>query len=715
MSLNIVTGGLPPLRQWANYGSFIDVTDNASDLNKLSLTWTTQRNDEAEYVPGANQPKKSASGTIRIEGTAFDLLRNWLVNDVSAALNSVDVKVLDENCGYYENYIIRSNDIQECEGQSCVYDVILKQKDEALNCIKRTLVSDNWQGWFNNRIDPTDPGAKRHPRFSYCNEIRPNGMMIMQWYIAIMTMTVTGIFMISLLPIINTIIAILWVIDKIIDLGDIPKPISLGDLLESFQQYFIESAGCGREHPAPLIRDYIKNVCDKCGIEVDHVTAPIFFNTIMYSPTGSFESASGDDITGDLNPHYNACYFYAPIERGVRRFRSLNLLNDDPDNETFYLPDNRPLLMLDQFLDQIKGMYNAEWFIKNNKLYFWRKDWFFTAGQYIYDFTAKSPDRDKILEGVCFEPTDRKYPAFVQGIYALDASDSCGREAQKFQDGSYSFGNKLQNPNYEGKLDKTQQFGAAKFRLDGASTDYVYDALQVISNSTAFTFPFINGAIRDFIYPAFDEYADYALLLSDETAALPKILIWDGESYTNAKVSKPRSGWPDNNNWGLAVPDINPKYPTIFDNGTISPLPWIMKHFPQTYVRGSKLSFGSYPIGTYKVQDYFGIDLASKPALLVNYPMYFEPHFKGTLWDWFHYIDDPERNPRLNKNWNVKIALCCEDLQLLQVFLDASNIRLGEKVKLPNVYNADGIITEITVSYNFSDNLGMYIEIKGIV
>jgi len=715
MSLNMVTGGLPLLRQWANYGSFIDVTDNASDLNKLSLTWTTQRNDEAEYVPGANQPKKSASGTIRIEGAAFDLLRNWLVNDVSAALNSADVKIEDEGCGYYENYIIRSSDLHECEGQPCVYDVIIKQKDEALNCIKRTLVSDNWQGWFNNTIDPTDPGAKRHPRFSYCNEIRPNGMLIVQWWLTSLVMFMTLTVMIPLLLAINPILFILGLIENILGANwNIPKPISFNDIIDSYLQYYVESAGCGREHPMTLVRDYITNVCLKCGVEVDHITAPILFNTIMYSPTGSFIDSEGKDITGDNNPHYNACYGYAPIERGIRRFEKINFFGaPDPNNSSFYLPDNRPLLMLDEFLDQIKGVYNAEWYVKGNKLYFWRKDWFFTAGQYVYDFTDKSPDRNKILEGVCFEPTERKYPAFVQGLYTVDGVDTCGDEAMKHMNGSYSFGDTLQNPNYEGRLDKTRPFGATKFRLDGASTDYILDAMQVVLNGAVFM-PQLLAQMKG-VGRFLDEYADYALLLKDDKFNLPKLVIWDGDSYMNAKAIKPKTAWPNNNTWGIPPPDINPTYPTILPGGTTALLPWIMKHFPETFVRGSSLSLGSYPIGTYKVQDYFGIDVVSKPALLVNYPMYFEPHFKGTLWDLFHYIDDPERNPKLNKDWNVKIALCCEDLQHLQVFLDANNIKLGEKVKLPNVYNADGIITEITVSYDFTNNIGMYIEIKGIV
>lgn len=725
-NLHLKYGQLPLLRQWINYGSYINVTDQVSDIHKLSLTWTSDRDVNGVVVPGALQSKKSASGTLTFEGKAYQLLKQWLFDDVSASLNKVDVKIEHVGCDYYEGYQIHASDIRFCENDICVFSITLKQKDEPLNCIKRTMIADNWQGWFNNTIDPADPQAKKHPRFSYCNEVRPNGMMILQWYIAIMTMTVTGLMMITLIPIINPILALLQLIQNALNSipgvnvsWNIPNPINIADLLEAFQKYFIESAGCGREHPAPLIRDYIQNVCSKCGIGVDDITAPIFFSTTMKSPTGHFITASGKDIYGWHNYYYNACYFYSPVERGVRRFKSLSLLNKDPDDTTFWLPANEPLLTGDMLLDQLKGMFNFEWRVQtvNGKpyLYIWRKDWYLYGQHYLYDFTATHPDRLKILSGLCFEWNSKKNPAFVKGLYTLDTTDSAGREAQKFQDGYYPFGNVDENPTFDGILDKTQQFGAAKFRLDGASTDYVYDALQVISNSAAFTFPFINGAIRDFIYPAFDKYADYALLLSDETATLPKILLWNSESYTNAKAINYWSGWQGNNNWGLNEPTPNNNYPSQTTSGNFIVIPWSLKHFPQTFVIGSSLSFGSYPVGTYKVNDYFGINLASKPALLINYPMYFAPEFEGGMWDNWHWIDDPKRNPKLNQDWGVKIALCCEDLQKLKVFKDSVDVQLGGKVKLPLQYIQDGLIKEITVSYDTDDTIGSYIEIKGEV
>ena len=270
----------------------------------------------------------------------------------------------------------------------------------------------------------------------------------------------------SLVPIINSIIFIINIIDTIIGSGttaylNFVNPFGLFN--DYFRELYVESAGCGREHSAPLIRDYISNVCSKCGVEVDDITAPIFFaqNITLQASTRMLKNVH--------NPHYNACYLDASLVRGIRRFRSNNLFNGpSPNNDEFYDPGNAPILPLDEFLDRLKTLYNAEWRITGSKLYFWRKDWFL-QGSPIYDFTESGVDRRKILEGICFEWNEVKYPAYGKGIYSLDPADTCGNEALSQMNGYAMFGNTDVNPNFEGVLDKTTTyFGGTKFRFDGA-------------------------------------------------------------------------------------------------------------------------------------------------------------------------------------------------------------------------------------------------------
>lgn len=706
-TLSPVTGTLPLARQWPGYGNYIDVSrDAASNVMKTRLTWTAERDNEGYITPGVSQNKKAFSGTISLNGEAYRLIKKWLIEDVSALFNTVDVMIrhIDSNgkpCGEYINYIIKATDISNCEDGICQFDVNLKQRDEPMNCIRSTLITDNWQGWFQSQ--PAQ--GKKHPRFSYCNEQRPNGMLVMLWYVTGMVVVPTLLFLIpvfigvnGIFAIINVILGLIRTIHAIIG-GNDPKDVDWRTLpyfgtglIDALGAYFVESAGCGREHPAPLVRDYITNVCSKCGIEVDHLSAPIFFAQNI-----TFETPYGQE--NYTNPYYNTCYFNAPVERGIRRFASLNALRGIPNNTDYYITGNSPQLTLDMLLDQLKQAFNAEWKIQNGKLYFQRKDWYRAATKpYVFDLTEKGADRGLIVQGICTEWNEQKIPAAVEGLYSLDASDKPGNEAHSQQNYMLSYGDASKVPVFDGIQDKKTVFGAAAFRLDGSREDYIMDAMQVVVNGSFLT-PFLAGLMFDFVKPAFVEYADYALLLESETAVNPKLIIWDGASYDNAKAIKEPSAYPILN---YGMPDIS----TLYNNQS-----WQVHHAPKTKVRGSGLTLPPNQPGYYLVTDFFGAREYKQPALLVNYPMYFEPRYRGNMFDRFHWIDDPNRRGLPLRAFNVKLQLCCDVLKRLQVFGDASSIVLGEKLAMPN--GRDGEISEISASYDPTDRYGQWVELKG--
>lgn len=706
----VANGVLPANRQWQNFGNYLNVTDYCSDLFDLQLTWTAEIDDTGLVQGGETQSKKSASGKLTFEGEAFRLIKQWLYDDVSAPLNSVQVKILHVGCGGYEDYRINTEDITYCETDPmlCTFEVVLKQKDDALNCIKKTVISDNWKGWFQDR----PANGKKHPRFSYCNEQRPNGMLVALWFVlSILGILITVVLfpvlvlIAGLIAIINGVISIInLIIDAVntlpfVNINKIPlipnfNPLNIFD---SVAGIFIESAGCGREHPAPLIRDYITNVCEKCGVTVNETTAPLFFATNIAIETSS------NGLENKHNPHYNACYLNAPVQRGIRRFSSIDLDGTAPNNTDYYLYENRPLLTLDEFLDQLKKLYNYEWIVVANNLYIYRKDKY-VSSDYVYNFTANNPDRLKLLEGICYDWDGRKYPAYTEGLYTKDATDKPGNEMLQYMNSLQSYNNSYDNPNYEGKQDKTTEFGATKFRLDGASEDYLYDAFQTTLNlqfvtviGAVFFIP-IRNAIRDFMA----EFLEYCLLIQGETVIQPKVLLWDGYSFDNAKAIKPHTAFAINPSVGQ-MPPPNAKY---------NSLPWFFKHTAQTKVIGQALTLSSFVPGYYTVSGFFGAFKIQTPAMLVNYPMYFEPGFAGTMWDWFHWIDDPQHNPRLNQTVVAKIELCCDDLQKLGVFGSAQNIVLGKKIKVNSPFYQDAKITEIEVNYNTDDESGMSITIK---
>lgn len=757
---------------------WVDFTDFVSGLDKISLSWSVDHDSTGQTQAGNFAPKKGVTGTLSFERDAYEFIKAWLISDVAAPLNQIEVQITDTGCGRYVGYTIKAEQLSWCEFNSlCVFDLTLKQKEEWITCIQKTVISDNWNGWFQNEpLDNTTGLPKKHPRFSYCLEKRPNGVLIIEWYLAQIAAMIFFIISVVLWPLfaivhfiavaINAIIGVINTIITFINtLGagmstiptipepPIPDPL---DTLAAWAEIMLEAAGCGREHPAPLVRDYILNVCNKCGVRVDATTADIFF-----APLITLTKSDGLIYT-DPNPHYNACLFYPQSKRGVRRYRTIDFFTGAStlDTTTFFLEKHAPVWSLTDMLDFLKPLYNMQWKVVNvfdaglgttvPYLYIKRKDWYFNQVP-IYDFSFNGADRSKIVEGICYEPQEFTAPASVSGLYKKDTSDKCGDEAwPSMNDKPLSFNNTTVNPLFHGILDKTTEFAATKFLCDGASTNYLYDAIQVLySGSFIATFSFlpILSTLKDFI----ERYTDFAVLLQTEAVSAPKILIWDGDTdhldpvdtvYINARAVRDRinlagtlytighTGYPGTTP-GISTPTPNPLYPSQVPSGTISVttfvpstvpaiIQWEDNHPPETEVLGRLGYLSAPPDGKYQVKDIFGTVVLNQSATLVNYPMYFTPYYKDSMWDCFHWIDDPYRYPRLHKNWSVKIPLCCDDLERLKMLDDASEIKLLNSVLLDSPFYNLGLITSINANYDYGeegtdDGTGQTIEIKGIV
>lgn len=720
----VLVNGTVPQTVWK------DMTDHVSGLDKLRFTWTSDRgNEDDPALNGAYQQTKGASGSIVVEGEAYQFIKDWCEDHVAARLNEVEVRVEDTDCGIFSGWTIGSRDLESCDDGGCSYSVSLRQRQDPYHCIQKTVISDNWQGWFQEH--PTD--GKLHPRFNYCNEIRPNGILIVTWYLLGFISAIVVTVLLSIIISTGNIGGILtWVfkklnikVPKILKQLSVPGTDDLNAIKKQLRVMYIEAAGCGRVHPAPLIRDYIENVCKKCGVKVDEYTAPIFFSRTLRSPKGPFLEASSGVKTGD-NPHYNACFLTAPVHKGVRLYSGVGNLSDPDikeDTTTHYITGSSPIMALSDLLHQLKTLYNAEWRIKYVKgepyLYFWRKDWFHDTDA-LYDLSIGADDRDKLLEGVCYEWSEVTYPAYTQGLYASDAIDVSGDEARDQMGGVLNFGEE-DNKLLEGELKKqTPYFGATRFRLDGSGTDYLYDAMQQLVNSqilqpnTEPQLRYVNNWIRD--------HVNYGLLLKDDTCSLPKVLIWDEHSgRTHAKCVKDKVPMSTSLHSG-PLPEVNERYNT-------DKVAWADRHKPKVHVKGNAISFSKPSNGVYDVLSITG-HFTTAEARLVNYPMYFEPYYKDTLWDWYHWIDDPRVAPRAGKNWSAKIELCCEDLKRLRLvkdeaYLDDGTIPLakreaddpavGDTVKLPLKHYPNGIISEIEVVYDHTEKYGKHIQLKGTV
>lgn len=684
-----------------------DYTEWAENLNDIVLSITT---DVGGAVGEATSTKRSASSDLMLTGDAYSFVKGWLRDHVSFLVNTVDVRIEDEGCGIYEEWVIKPYQITWCDDDGCYMSVTLQQKDPALQCIQKTMITDNHKGWFPLNSQPAN--GKKHPRFVYCNEQRPNAILIMLWWIS----GVLLLFMYLLTPIINSIIAVIWVIKGIIDaikwlfggkkipFSDPPKFFDPGDVMKTM---YLETSGCGRMHVAPLIRDYIQNVCDKCGIRVDETTAPIFFAREMIINT-SAEKGVPPKLRG--NPYFNATYMFPQVARGIRIFRRMLVNADNPANVNtvdFWQPENAPLETLHTFLNKLNGLFNASWAVKTINgaptLFFNRKDLFFDNTQ-VFDF-SKGSDRNNLIQGICFTPSDKTQFAAMSGLYTQDSIDLTGNEALRYFNDHVSLGDFTNNPLYNGINDKTNvYFSATKFRCDGAETDYVFDAVQQLLLANAFL-PGAMVTVANLVMKIVNKYADYALLLNNETSSAGKVIIWNEDSgFDFARAVTDRSPVPTSITGGVwPEPQINSTYNF---NGE----PWHNRHIIKTGVLG-------YPhnptFGVYRAADVPNLLVFERVAYMSNYPMMFKAFFKDNLYDWFHWIDDVKINPNESMTWTGRIPLCCEDLKRLKVFGDGAGVVLGNKVGLLDQYFKEGIITQIDISYKTDDPDGQYIELKG--
>ncbi len=635
-SLSIVQGEIPN-NEWKEYTKFVD------NLDEFSTTWKVRSTDNSKSISNI---EKSVSGELQFFGDAYFFVREYLLDHVASPLNGIDVKIEIENCGDIVDFVIKSDGLNYCTDDYCNIEVNLKQKDDFYTCIYSTLITDNHLGMFDGKYE--------HPRFSYCNEFRPTILLSLLFQIlgvvGIIAM-VLGLFLTVIKGILSVLVSILNFISfgKLKKLKKAIKEIpDLGDIRSWFLELFVDLFGCGREHSAPLIRDYIKNVCSKCGITITQDSIPLFF-----SPDSEY---------------YNLTLLSAEVRKGV-----------DKDSNNFWINDNDPLLTLDMLLDKLKKVFNAKWFIKGGVLFFDHVDKLDNQ-EYLFDFIGE--DRNLILDNICFSWNTVTKPAYVRVGYSVDAFDNLTSDCQKRYNDIVEF-NKPINPILSGSEDRTLiDFAPTRFRNDGIDKDYVSQTLN-----PAGTWGDIIGVIftgptylvsRNAIKQRMQRY-NYSVLMQNNTTMLPRLIIWDGKTKRAAKAVKKYQ-------YGHLLPSPNDKYNT-------SGIP---------YNQSEKF-------------DYQYDDFLKENTHLINYPMYFDAMYKGNLWD-FHQSEDPRINPNFNKEFELSIPLCCENLQSLNIFNNSGNINIERKVKIDGgEFFKDGIIKEIELNFNSKNSKGRHIKIKGII
>lgn len=394
---------------YSDYTNWVDITSLKRNIS----------------LDAGNDPTRSQTGDIEVFGDAYQLLYSNLVNSPNLYSNSIFVKITDTLCGNNVlEFEVQTQNLKWCDNNECTLQFSMVEYNQKLDCIRETLLADNWQ----NEFQEYPASGTIHPRFRYCDVMKPTAMF--------------GVWVTFLNALDLIIASIVGPLNVLLNIAGLPQI-----TFTAFNKW----GGCDRGFPAPYIRTYISNVCDKCGVGVDVTTIPIF-----YDPLDIFTSTF-------QNPYYYACLLTAPVTKGVDMLGTKD-----------YLISNQPSWTLYDFMSKSKNIWNARWYMRNDKLFFHRRDLLsgLIYNSYGLDFST-GDDSEHLLGHVCYEWNGEGKVRRLNMNYSLDPSDNIGNELLKRFNGEYL--EPAVNPNYKEMREETMlEFGAPSFVLDGYDT--IYDA-----------------------------------------------------------------------------------------------------------------------------------------------------------------------------------------------------------------------------------------------
>lgn len=469
-----------------------------------------RKNDEGEF-------SVSFTGDLDFTGADYDYLYAKLVAAPNAINNSVVLTFVDDCCSNKEYpFLIKPESLKWCVGKCELQATAVEYTPDAkaYACIENTLIWDNYNG-FQNRA---------HPRVKYCLEYRPSLLQDLMIILGILTVSMIG----TLIPVIAIVLLvvgtinstitvinmIIGVINNVITAINTLPGISIPTINQSMNTITIAGfddpleifrwgldlfekvngliSGCGFEHPSPLVRSYIDNVCNKCGVS--------FQSGILNEPSPSKPN----------HDYYNLVYFNAPIKAGridIPYFAKPLVP---------YIEDNKPIHNLKSFLDEVAQPFNAAWDISNSILRFERVDYF--KNQIPWFDVTTYPTEMVISE--CYEWAKKRRPAYANIGYQRDAVDWCGSEANNLWSDIVEWNNPV-NPIQKGEFTKLFNFSTARFRGDAIERD-------VLSNYRWAPFG-IGQNIKE---------NEDVMIMNSGTSFSPKLLIWDGNDINHALIRR---------------------------------------------------------------------------------------------------------------------------------------------------------------------------------
>lgn len=457
-----------------------DFTIVFTDPNNIA-TQLTGRVDglQALRITYNDELKKSFSSELEFYDDGYDILKYWLLTHPDSFTNKVNVAIYDNCCNtLIIDGVIKATSIDWCE-PICSIKANIVEKDESYDCLKRTLIWDDRNGFL----------GREQKRLRYCVDLSPTGLLIT-------LMIFYGIFNL-ILQILNLIyifiVGLVAALTLLASLGTVNWFDETNNFTEAINDLNDRLVICNWYHPTALVRDYIKNVCQACDLN--------FQSSILNDP-GS--------------PYYNTLLFAAQVRKGYKPSQTTGTL----------IGQNLPVETVDTLMENhLKPLFNAKYWIVGNNLVFERRDYFENSNNVWID--VEQLLNDGLIENnrICFAYLDKERPAFANYEYSQDFADPIGNYAGARFNKIIEWNNPA-SPNQSGKSDVILQSSQARYRGDGIEKD----TYEIIG-----TDPFWGWLNALFSY-SFSE-SEGMLLLGDHVCANYKFLIWDEESgLENSRV-----------------------------------------------------------------------------------------------------------------------------------------------------------------------------------
>jgi hypothetical protein len=606
-------------------GTWVEFTDLAIGLDKLSLAW-----DSINTGADSTNTETNPGGSNYDKGISLELQFN------DAAYTFIYAWLLADACSSLNVIDVRITDalagityrIFEIKADNLTERPI----DQPCQISVRLREADPaWHCihktfiWDNWQEWFIDGGAKQHPCFLTAVEPRPRLIASARMGISIFGQTI---------PLISA-------------------------LFNENENVFRRILNVDNFVDSPLVRDIITNVAGKCGLTVD---------TIFHDPDG---------------PYYNLCLFY-PSAGQWHVNDGINVLSP----ALWFHFENRWNVTLAEFLDKLKAVFHAEWYVTPNNTLVFKNELDFVDTTPIYDFTQPNAlpmwDLEYTFNGV-------KKPAYGRYQYTIDASDLACQEAQPQYNDIVDYDGPTNNPMLEGSRSMNLDFASTGFVRDGrARGDYMRDlvndgetvayalliilgiivaalvagvASAVAGAALAATFAVWAGNIASKANSLRDTFGSAvytgAVRITADQVATPRLLLWDGEDMERAKVVQQ---------------DPNTLTPSDYYNPDGDPYT-------------DFVTFQYTPVGGLFVN---------------NFPMYFDSNFTGNLFDRFHdVLDNPLKSLDSHRAFSFETDLCAEALQFLGV-ADGQFARIGYRIKLESRpgYDIFGRIEHFDVNYD---------------